>query len=129
MEPRWSSDGSWGNSGRLQCGREGERKERRNKGVEAQDLSRIYFTSNLECAGDNLSEHRLSGLLKHPVVTALDWGLGPVDRGTHRSQLFNEGDFIITHSRWALRNNGSVIRFITEVRWGNTQLLFCSCLK
>lgn len=44
---------------RLQCGREEEKKGRRNESVEMQDLSSTLFASNLECAGDNLSEHRL----------------------------------------------------------------------
>lgn len=38
----------------------GRRKNRSKEGVETQDLSSSYFTSNLDPAGDNLSEHRSS---------------------------------------------------------------------
>lgn len=36
----------------------GRGKKRRKEGVEMQDLSRSCFTSNLECSGDNFSEHK-----------------------------------------------------------------------
>lgn len=35
-------------------------------------------------------------------------------------------DIVITHSRGAVINNGSFIRYIPDASWGNTQLLFHS---
>ena len=47
----------------------------------------------------------------------------------HQGPILHEDDVTTTHSRWVLINNGSFIRFLTYPWWGNTQLVFCSCLK